>query len=149
MQPARRQTLKTASAANSIWRDVHEDDFRTHLVALEKASGNVPSDPRIHSVSVRQSEVPQQDAYERLLPFHVEQRLADDFAFVAAAKEDPKAVSATTVEEYTDGSGLTIRLAANDGVLPGVEDTLKAMLELLARCAERGASYTISVKDLS
>ena len=140
MQPARRQTLKTASAANSIWRDVREDDFRSRVVALEKASGSVPSDPRIHSVTVGQAKLLQQGAYERLLPFHVEQRLADDFAFVAAAKEDPKAVSAATVEEYTDGSGLTIRLAANDGVLPGVEDTLKAMLELLARCAERGAS---------
>ena len=119
------------------------------MVALEKASDNVPSDPRIHSVSVRQSQVLQQDADKRVLPFHVEQRLADDFAFVAAAKEHPSAVSAATVEECTDGSGLTIRLAANDGVPPAVADTLRAMLELLARCAERGVFLTISVEDLS
>ena len=119
------------------------------MVALEKASGNVPSDPRIHSVSVGQAKLLQQGAYERLLPFHVEQRLADDFAFVAAAKEHPTAVSAATLEERTDGSGLTIRLAANDGVPPAVADTLRAMLELLAGCAERGAYYTISVKEFS
>ena len=149
MQPARRQTLKTASAADSIWRDVHEDDFRRHMVALEKASDNVPSDPRIHSVSVKQSQVLQQDADKRVLPFHVEQRLADDFAFVAAAKEHPTAVSAATVEECTDGSGLTIRLAANDGVPPAVAETVRTLLEWLAKCAERGTCSTILVKDLS
>ncbi|KAL8786973.1 MAG: hypothetical protein Q9195_007985 [Heterodermia aff. obscurata] len=137
MLPARRLQLKTASAANSIWRESNEDDFRTRVVALEKASGEIPSDPKVHSAE-RWSEISfQHNNRQRLLPFLVEQRLADDFAFVAAAKEHPKAVSAATVQERSDGLGLIICLAANDGVLPEVEDTFKAMLDLLARCAAR------------
>lgn len=110
------------------------------MVALEKASGEVPSDPKVHSAQEWPEITSQQNNCKYLLPFPVEQRLADDFAFVAAAKEDPKAVSAATVQERSDGLGSIVRLAANDGVLPEVEDTFRAMLELLASCA-RGGVY--------
>lgn len=146
MPPTERLLLKTASAANSIWRDVHEDDFRRQMVALEKASGEVPSDPKVHSAQAWQKARRQGDDFKRLLPFHVEQRLADDFAFVAAAKEDPKAVSAATVEERSRGPGLVVRLAANDGVLPVVADTIRAMVKLLVSCAGRGVYQVISIR---
>ena len=110
------------------------------MVALEKASGEVPSDPKVHSAQAW-PEITSQQNHKYLLPFLVEQRLADDFAFVAAAKEDPKAVSAATVQERSNGLGSIIRLAANDGVLPEVKDTLTAMLELLASCARRGVYH--------
>ena len=138
MLPATRLPLKTASAANSIWRHSNEDDFRTRVVALEKASGEVPGDPKVHSAQEWPEIISQQSDTKYQLPFLVEQRLADDLAFIAAAKEDPKAVSAATVQERSDGLGSLIRLAANDGVLPEVEDTFRAMLELLASCAHGG-----------
>ena len=111
------------------------------MVELEKASGEVPSDPKVHSAQTWPEVTSQQNNCNYLLPFLVEQRLADDFAFVAAAKEDPKAVSAATVQERSSGLGFMIRLAANDGVLPEVEDTFRAMLELLANCARRGVCH--------
>ena len=145
MMPATGLPVRTASAANSIWRDFNEDDFRTRAVALEKASGGVPSDPKVHSAQEWLLFIFQQNKCKYLLPFLVEQRLADDFAFIAAAKEDPKAVSAATVQERSGGLGSIIRLAANDGVLPEVETTFRAMLELLASCARRGVCHVSSI----
>ena len=145
MLPVTRLPLRTASAAYSIWRDSNEDDFRTRVVALEKASGEVPSDPKVHSIQQWSETTSRQDNCKPLLPIYVEQRLADDFAFVAAAKEDPKAVSAVAIQERSDGLGLIIRLAANDGVLPEVKDTLRAMLDLLASCARQGVYLGPSV----
>ena len=115
------------------------------MVALEKASGEVPSNPKVHSAEEWPESTSQQDNCKRLLPFLVEQRLADDFAFVAAAKEDPKAVSAATIQERSDGLGSIICLAANDGVRPEVEDTFRAMLQLLANCARRGVYRDLSI----
>ena len=147
MASAKKLSLRTSSASQSIWRDVPEDAFRARMVALEKVSKEVPNDPMVHPAKAWEAKVARQDFPYHSLPFYVENRLADDFAFVAAAKEDPKAVSAATVEEAIDGSGLVVRLAANDGVLSEVAGALKAMLELLVKCANRGL-YTVLVPGL-
>ena len=141
MPPVAHSDPRTASAAQSIWHDVSEDEFRRQIVALHSKLGELPADPKTHSAAVWQRRAVNFDSRHRLLPFPVEHRLADDLAFVAAAKEDPKAVSAAVLQESTNGSGLTIRLAANDGVLPEVADTLRTMCHTLSSCAGKCTYY--------
>ena len=137
MPPVARLDPRSASAAQSIWHDVSEDEFRRHIVALDRKLGEVPADPKIHSVAVWQKRAAHYDSHHRLLAFPDEHRLADDLAFIAAAKEDPKAVSAAAVEESLNGSGLIIHLAVNDGVLPEVADTFRTICRILSRCASQ------------
>lgn len=145
MPPVARLDPRTASAAQSIWRDVSEDEFRKQIVALYRGLGEIPADPKIHSAAVWQEKVARYDSHHRLLPLRVEHRLADDLAFVAAAKEDPKAVSAAVVEESPDSSGLTIRLAANDGIRPEVADTFRAICQILSRCASKRTHHYYTI----
>lgn len=129
--------VDTASQSNSIWREVGWDTFRKHMVSLQRATNEVPGDPKVHSASEWQAEHADNVAIKRLLPFSVEQRLADDIAFVAAAEEGPMEVSAVVLEEQTQREGLVVRLAANGLIPRGVRDTLIAMFSLLNKCAGR------------
>ena len=145
MPPVARLDPRTASPAQSIWRDVSEDEFRRHIIALQEISSDVPADPEIHSAVVWQEEAAHHDSRRRLLPFDVEHRLADDLAFIAAAKEDPKAVSAAIVEEASNGAGLSIRLAANDGILREIAMTFRVMCHILSRCAGRRMKHDYNI----
>ena len=129
--------VDTASQRNSIWREVGWDTFRKHIVSLQRATNEVPGDPKVHSASEWQAEHANDVGINRLLPFSVEQRLADDLAFVAAAEEGPMEVSAVVLEEQTQHGGLLVRLAANGLIPRGVRDTLRAMFNLLNKCASR------------
>lgn len=139
--------VDTASQKNSIWRQVGWDAFRKHIVSLQRATNEVPGDPKVHSASEWQAEHADDVGIKRLLPFSVEQRLADDIAFVAAAEEGPMEVSAVVLEEQTHHEGLCVRLAAN-GLIPcGVRDTLRAMFDLLDKCAGRSIVTRTSSLD--
>ena len=129
--------VDTASFGNSIWRKVGWNTFRHHIVALQRASNEVPSDPLVHSASQWQAAHRKSNDDARTLPFDVEQRLADDIAFLAAAEEGAKEVSAVALEEQDEPGGLIVRLAANQSVPRGVEDTLRAMFDLLSQCSSR------------
>jgi len=121
----------------SIWRDVERDFFRRHIVDLQRAADEVPSDPIVHSASHWLASHTKENDEKRILPFHVEQRLADDLAFLAAAEEGPKEVSAVALEEQYGPRGLIVLLAANERIPPGVEDAMKGMFDLLSQCASR------------
>ena len=129
--------VDTASFGNSIWRKVGWNSFRHHILTLQRASNEVPSDPLVHSAAQWQAAHRESNDDARTLPFDVEQRLADDIAFLAAAEEGPKEVSAVVLEEQYGAGGLIIRLAANQSVPRGVEDTLRGMFDLLSRCSSR------------
>ena len=139
--------VDTASQRNSIWREVGWDTFRKHIVSLQRATNEVPGDPRVHSASEWQVEHTDDVAIKRLLPFSVEQRLADDIAFVAAAEEGPMEVSAVVLEEQTQHEGLIVRLAANGLIPRDVRDTLRAMFKLLNKCAGRSIVIRTPVLD--
>lgn len=129
--------VDTASQRDSIWREGGWDTFRKHIVSLQRATNQVPGDLKVLSASEWQAEYANDVGIERLLPFSVEQRLADELAFVAAAEERPMEVSAVVLKEQTQHEGLLVRLAA-DGLIPcGVRDTLKAIFNLLNKCASR------------
>lgn len=127
--------VNTASGQKSIWRHLNYDQFRTKIVALERASKEVPCDRKFHQRKEWRHPRICNDDLSRLLPFEVEQRVADDFAFLAAAEEGAKGVSAVGLEESTDHLGLVIRLAANGLVPRKVTDTFKVIFDLLHRCA--------------
>ncbi len=126
----------------SIWHGVGRDTFRRHIIDLQRASAEVPSDPVVHSASQWLALRAEKNDENRLLPFDVEQRLADDLAFLAAAEEGPKEVAAVALEEQYEPRGLMVLLAANERIPPGVKDAMKGMFNLLSRCASR-STYNV------
>ena len=132
-----RLPVKTASRKDSIWRDLHQDTFRRHIVDLQLASNEVPADPIEHSANEWKAKHCSGRSKERVLLFEAEQQIADDIAFVAAVQEGHKEISAVTLEEQTEPCGLTIRLAANEGLSRDVKDALSAIFDLLNQCANK------------
>ncbi|KAJ4341276.1 hypothetical protein N0V95_007282 [Ascochyta clinopodiicola] len=63
------------------------------------------------------------------MPLHVEQQLADDFAFLAAIEEGAQSVAAVCLEEHVQPAGLTIRFAALDLTL---SDEVKTAIQQIA-----------------
>ena len=135
-----RLAVNTAHNDQSIWQNVDRDTFRRHIISLQQASNEVPSDPVVYSASEWLATHETGNGLAYSLPMDVEQRLADDLAFIAAAEEGPKEVSAIALEEQVDPPGLLILLAANEKFPVGVEDMLKACFRLLSQCASRSTS---------
>lgn len=129
--------VNTASKAQSVWRKLDQDSFRKHIVDLQRVSKEVPADPLVHSLKAWQANHAVKKHQCHLLSLEAEQQIADDLAFIAAAEEGAKEVSAVVLEETAKQSGLIFRLAANGPVSNTVIHTLKAMLNLLHRCATR------------
>lgn len=129
--------VNTASPENSIWRDLDHVSFRRHMIAFQQASKEVPSDPEVHSR--REWENPRvcTDDPSHTIPFDVEQRLADDLAFLAAAEAGGNSVSAVGLEQSIDPVGLVVRLAANEGITQDVYKTFESIFGLLRRCATK------------
>ena len=135
-----RLPVRTASKKRSVWLGLGENQFRKHMVDLESASNEVPEDPVVHSLQKWE----QGHAYPRhLLPLTVEQRTADDIAFVAAAEEGVKAVAAASIEELVDGQGIRVRLAMNEGVPTKTREVLETMFSTIATCASRRKSHSL------
>ena len=127
----------TDNKENSIWQGLGQDTFRRHIVELQRASDEVPSDPVVHFADQWGAHRTRNDSTDRVLPFDVERRLADDFASLAAHEESAQAVSAVALEEKTEPPGLIVRLAANETVPSNVRETFKKLLDLLSQCASR------------
>ena len=132
-----KQPVQTSAPSQSIWRDVDQGKFRKKVVELEIASKEVPRDPKVN----RETDWPHPGVRPgenaHVLPFGVEQQLADDLAFISAAEEGVNAVSAVGLEEATERSGIVVRLAANEGIMENVQETLKMIFGLLEQCASR------------
>lgn len=134
--PSSGQPVRTASSDRSIWNDLPEDEFRLHLVSLEKLTNAVPVDVQ------RFEPQPSADDDTLRLPITVEQQLADDFAFLAAVKEGAQSVAAACLEQHLAPlSKLKIRIAAADTIDRSVQTTLKAVCEVLIRVGMRDASH--------
>lgn len=71
------------------------------------------------------------------LPLEIEQRLADDLAFIAASKKEAKAVSAVALEEGRDSGGLVIRLTSNGTIQKEVLQKFREIAGILQGCAKR------------
>jgi hypothetical protein len=132
-----KQPVQTSSPAQSIWRDVDQNKFRMKVVELEIASKEVPRDPKVYSEADWLHPGVRVGESRHVLPFGVEQQLADDLAFIAAAEEGVNAVSAVGLEEAPERDGIVVRLAANEGIKENVEETLKRIFRLLKQCSSR------------
>lgn len=122
---------RTASPDRSIWLQISEDTFRQHLVALEKCTNAVPVEPQLFPLE------PNAVASAHTLPLHVEQQLADDFAFLASVEEGAQSVAAVCLEEHVQPASLTVRFAALDLSL---SDDVKTALQRIADGLVPGAS---------
>ena len=131
--------VQTASVNQSIWQAVNLDSFRRHVVALQQASNKIPSDPQEYSARSWLARRTNASESNYVLSIDAEQRLADDLAFIAAAEEGVKTISAVTLEQHVGGAGLTVRLAANETIPERVPSTFRALFELLSRCACKSA----------
>lgn len=144
MMSNNKQRVQTSSPAQSIWRDVDQKEFRLNIVELEKASNEVPRDPKVYREADWVPPCIRVDETHHVLPFGVEQQLADDLAFIAAAEEGVNAVSAVGLEEAAEQSGIVVRLAANEGIRENVRETLKMIFGFLEQCASKGRHKPIS-----
>ncbi|KAF2745459.1 hypothetical protein M011DRAFT_447261 [Sporormia fimetaria CBS 119925] len=117
-------TRTASSPETSIWRDIPEVVFRSHLVELEKRTNAVPLDAQVFPLPETGSKI----AGKYVLPVHVEQQLADDFAFLSAVDEGAQSVAAACIEERASEGRITVRFASLDGV--GGEGVVRALEEI-------------------
>jgi hypothetical protein len=125
-----------------------ESTFRQAAVDLALATGECPWDADIGLLPLDgkqqadllpESVLPlNQKLYRSLykLPYAIESRLASDFAFVAANQEAVFSVTAVCVEQSLDShgrlTGLTLRLAANEGINDELKGSVLNILQALS-----------------
>lgn len=112
------------------------------MVALQEASNKVLGDPKSYLTNEWQAKTVEKPTANYVLSLEAEQRLVDDFAFLAAAEEGGKAVSAVAVEQQRVPPRLTLRLAANQNVPREVPTRFKTMFNVLNECACRRRCYS-------
>ncbi len=129
------QPVDTARKGASIWDVVGQKTFGDNVNELTKLPNSVPKDPRVYTKVDWFGRGNQEGSHT--FPFEVERQLADDVAFIAASEEGARRVSAVIIEEG-NGAGLTVRLAANEGVPEAVSTSLKEIFAVLQQCANEG-----------
>lgn len=87
------------------------------------------------SFLLRNEEWPESQQDE-ILPFSVEKQLSDDIAFISAYEYGVRYVTVATVQA-SEREGLTIRLAANEGVSACVDHALRRIFLLLEGCSSK------------
>ncbi|KAF2804913.1 uncharacterized protein BDZ99DRAFT_543847 [Mytilinidion resinicola] len=123
----------TSLPGRSIWDGLGRETFERHVHALSR-TGTVP-DP----VVLKEEDWPKSSHWD-ILPFAVEKQLADDLAFIAACEYGVGYVTAATAAPATGEAGMTVRLAANEGVCDSVERAMQAVFRILERCAGKSIS---------
>ncbi|CAD0101169.1 unnamed protein product [Aureobasidium mustum] len=128
-----RLQTQTADSEHSIWKHLPEDTFRQHLVDLEKCTNAVPIEPQTfpldHHTHISRA------GYT--LPLTTEQKIADDFAFLAAIEEGAQSVAAVCLEEHLQPSRITVRFAALDlSLSEEVKDALTSITGALSKVTE-------------
>ena len=119
--------VRTARPPDTIWSKVPEDDFRRHLVALEKRTNAVPIDVLTESIE----RVSQDATSTEILPLLAEKQVADDLAYVAAVSEGAQSVAAVCLEQHisaTKGDEQNRTLVVKVAGMDIVDDTVKNML---------------------
>jgi hypothetical protein len=131
---------QTAQPGHSVWDGVKRETFETHADALCR-TGLVPEP--CHTLEQDWPEKRRED----LLPFGIEQQLSDDFAFISACEYGVGYVTVATIAPAAGGAGgLTLRLAANEGISDRVIVAITGVLEVLKRCATKGTGAASSYR---
>lgn len=141
---------RTASAENSIWLNLPEDEFRQNLVTLEERTNTIPMDPCVFNSTTWDSDCSKR---RYMLPLELEQQVADDFACLVAVAEGAQSVAAVCIEQCLNGEGITLRFAAMDLSLnESVKMALQASADVLQQAASSSEhsldSYTELLFDI-
>jgi len=121
----------TAEPGRSIWDGLSRKTFEERIDALHRTRF-VPE-----SRILLEKDWPKQNSQD-VLPFATEKQLCDDISFIAACEYGVGYVTAATIEPMKgDPWGLTLRLAANEGVCNYVIEEIGKILRILERCAQK------------
>lgn len=77
----------------------------------------------------------------RHLTVEREKDIASNLAFLSSTSDDSQKVIAACVEEYSNGEGITIRIASNSGDLSEVTNGFQKLAVILEQAAQRGWRY--------
>jgi hypothetical protein len=124
--------VATALPGESIWKGINRAAFERTAFALKEHA----PEPRDYTKLERSA-----TCCGATLPLEVEQRLASDFAFLAATSSRPSAVAAATIECSSSGL-MTVRLAANEGIEDGDFRAMEEVANILRFYAVRGGLPT-------
>ncbi|KAL4821936.1 hypothetical protein BDW67DRAFT_149854 [Aspergillus spinulosporus] len=136
--------VQTAVPPDTIWSRVTEDEFRDHLVTLEKQTNAVLMD-----VLTAEGDDEQHDSSSLSLPLKREKQFADDFAYIAAVTEGAQSVAAVCLEQHISTSlalnlpTLVIRVAGMDVLDENVKEMLQAVVAELQSRSQSAASTEI------
>ncbi|KAL4733472.1 hypothetical protein BDV11DRAFT_199941 [Aspergillus similis] len=121
--------VHTAIPPDTIWSRISENEFREHLVTLEKQTNAVLMD-----VLTAEGDDEQHDSSSLSLPLKREKQVADDFSYIAAVTEGAQSVAAVCLEQHISTSlalnlpTLVIRVAGMDVLDENVKDMLQAVV---------------------
>jgi hypothetical protein len=136
--------VQTAVPPDTIWSRVTEDEFREHLVTLEKQTNAVLMD-----VLTAEGDDEQQDSSSLSLPMKREKQVADDFAYIAAVTEGAQSVAAVCLEQHISTSlalnhpTLVIRVAGMDVLDENVKEMLQTVVAELQSLSQAETSTEI------
>ena len=119
----------TAQPGQSIWDMLDRRKFESEIDALHRTK-LVPEPQELQKKDwpkTRQTDC---------LPFETEKQLADDIAFVSAYEYGVQYVTAATVQA-SEQDGLSILLAANEGICDKVRTAWEKLMPLLGKCAAK------------
>ncbi|MCJ1246030.1 hypothetical protein MMC30_003234 [Trapelia coarctata] len=128
---------QTSSAKNTIWHPVDERTFFSNVKRVSYASWKYPGTFQVFDRKLPTTFSARSPSYS--LPLEIEHQLTNDLAFITAAYEGAEFVSATTVSEHAQSTGMTLTVASNAGVPNQVEAALADICRELHRRSQNEA----------
>ena len=119
----------TAQPGQSLWDRLDRRTFESEIDALH--STNFVPEPQ----ALQRKDWPKTRQID-CFPFETEKQLADDIAFVSAYEYGVQYVAAATVQA-SEQDGLSILLAANEGICDKVQSAWEKLMPLLGKCATK------------
>ncbi|KAL6232105.1 hypothetical protein BDW75DRAFT_243315 [Aspergillus navahoensis] len=143
--------VQTTVPSATIWSRISEDDFRQHLVTLQKQTNAVPMD-------VLTAEDDNDEKHDGIsspfMPLKTEKQFADDFAYIAAVTEGAQSVAAVCLEQRFDASSLAlnlptlvIRVAGMDVIDENVKEMLHTIIAQLQHHSQAMSRRTHNPPD--
>ncbi|KAF2837776.1 hypothetical protein M501DRAFT_936735, partial [Patellaria atrata CBS 101060] len=134
--------VNTSISGRSIWDGSSKKRFEDRIDALNETH-YVPG-PRV----LAENDWPK-DTIQKAIPFSTEKQLCDDLAFIASHEKGVEYVTAVCIEHNSSEScGLTVRLAANEGICYRVQSSVETILQLLEKCARKEISRDKCAGDI-
>ena len=119
----------------SIWNGIDRTAFEANVTKLHKIAPTQKPERYSPASTAKRKLPPGRQNAVHGLPEDLEKYLSDDFAFVAAWEGSPDCVAAATVVGSKDRLGLSITLAANEGIATSVTDAFESIVGVLEICS--------------